>query len=142
MAYLGYNDILVNIDAVNLNAMCQDFDGNASLSDPASSQLLQSVCQQASDQVDGYIASIYQVPFTGNIPATVKEAAIIFACESLYTRRMTPDEKNPFKARATTMRQRLQMIGSGQLPLDSSFNRDVEPVIYAKVYNKANTSIM
>ena len=46
-----------------------------------------------------------------------------------------------FKSQADMWRDRLQKIGSGQLPLDATFARQVSPVTYKSIINRANTNI-
>jgi hypothetical protein len=68
-------------------------------------------------------------------------AAIAFAVEMLYQRRLTPMEHNPGKANADLWRQTLKMVNLGQLSLDNAQQRIVPPITYATTRNVLNTSI-
>ena len=81
----------------------------------------------ASNAADAYVASIYQTPFTGYIPSKIKDAALIFAVEMMYQRRLAPEEKNIFKPQADLWREVLRTIGTGQVPLDANVPRLVTP---------------
>ncbi len=121
--YIARNDLLSQISDSQLNNFTDDLgDGSETTSN------LNTVMTVASNEVDSYLASIYTTPFSP-VPAKVKMASIIFACEALYARRLTPDEKNPFKERATMWRKLLIDIGSGKQPLDESFSRGFPPVV-------------
>lgn len=141
MAYCSYPDIVNYIDAVNLQAIVDDYGQGVGNTGPAiSSSLLVNVCQLASNACDAHVASIYATPFA-TPPALIKQASIIFACEILYKRRMTPGEKNPFTSEADVWRDRLMKIGAGDLPLDQAFNRTVPPVVFSLKRSPMNTNI-
>lgn len=89
--------------------------------------LLNSIISTCSTMVDGYLASIYTTPFPAPYPAKVRTATLYFTSEALYARRLTPEEKNPFKQVADMWRTILTEIGSGQVPLDANFPRAVTP---------------
>lgn len=89
--------------------------------------LLDSIIATASNKVDALLSSVYQTPLNP-IPAKAKDAAIVFSCFALYARRLTPDEKNPFKSQQDYWLNILNQIGSGQLPLDANIPKLVPPV--------------
>jgi phage gp36-like protein len=89
--------------------------------------VLDQVIAVAGGEVDGYLASIYSVPFAEPIPAAVTDAAFVFACELIYQRRGIEADKNPFTARALAWRARLQLIGSGKQPLTAETPKVLSP---------------
>lgn len=136
MAYITPTDITNVIDVVNLNAMVDDYaqGGNA-----LQSATMINICQLASDNADALVASIYVTPFNP-VPKKIKAATIVFAAEMLYQRRLTPDEKNPFKAQADMYRNLLVKIGAGELPLDQGTVRAFTPIPTSVSYMRANTN--
>ena len=121
MAYLTATDLAVAIPAPFLNDACDD--DRDGLADPG---LLDQILEQASLAVDAYLGSLYAVPITP-APPSVKEAALVFACELVYARRLAPDDKSPWTERAKTWRQRLEKIGNKELPLDAATLRAFTP---------------
>jgi phage gp36-like protein len=114
MPYITQSDIEVLVPAPMLIDALDD-----SKSGALDETLLASLIAAADSQVDSYLCGLFTVPFT-TVPAVAKEASLVFACESLYKRRLAPDEKNPFADRARIWRERLQMIGNGELPLSTA----------------------
>lgn len=104
-----------------VDALDDDRDG------AADEGLLDTIIEAASNEVDGFLAGRFTIPFEDPAPAAVAEAALVFVCERLYARRLVPDEKNPFTARANAWRERLQKMGDGTLPLDASLTRPNTP---------------
>lgn len=139
MAYITINDIYNRIDQVNVQAMLADYGVNTS--NDNSSIILTNILQAASDQCDALVSSVYNTPFNGPVPVKIYQAAIVFACEMLYQRRLTPAEKNPMTPQADHWRDTLIKINSGELSLDANFVREVPPVISKTHYNRANTNI-
>jgi phage gp36-like protein len=114
MAYLTQAQIETLIAPAHLNdALDDDGDGQPDTG------LLAAIIAQADSAVDGYLAGLFTVPFV-TVPAIVAQASLIFAAEMIYARRISPSEKNPFTPRADAWRDRLQLIGSGKLPLDAA----------------------
>lgn len=90
--------------------------------------VLSDVITSTQMEIDGTLAPIYSVPFSGAYtPPFVVACNTIFACEALYDRRLVPDEKNPFKARADFFRKSLTKIGNGELELDAANPRSFNP---------------
>jgi phage gp36-like protein len=82
--------------------------------------LLDNLIASAGNAVDAYLSGLFSVPFATPPPA-VREAALVFCCESLYARRgLGEGDKNPLGARARFWRDRLQKIGNGELPLSAA----------------------
>lgn len=90
------------------------------------------IAAEASQAVDGFLAGRYPVPFAAPVPATVAQAARVFAAEMLYTRRNFTGSANPFTARADRFRDRLEKIGTGDLPLDAASAAVSPPVAVVK----------
>lgn len=121
MAYIVSSDLDAYISANDLIPFADD--SGAGNADTAK---LASIIATAQLQVDGRLASIYTVPIVPT-PPLCKIATVIFTCEALYARRLTPGDKNPFKDQADQMRHKLDAIGSGDAPLDSSITRSFAP---------------
>ena len=121
MAYTTQTDIETLIPAAHLSDALDDNRDGA-----ADAGLLDSLIATAANAVDAYLGGIFTVPFT-TPPAAVKEAALVFACEMIFARRLALDEKNPFSSRANFWRDRLEKIGKGQLPLDAATERPNTP---------------
>lgn len=122
-AYTTQSAILTRISAPDLNSALDD-DGDGQ----PDSGLLDNIIASIGLDIDGRLASIYTVPF-GSPPPTVQAAALVMACEAIYKRRLTPEEKNIFTPEAKLWRDRLTMIGNNELDLDASLTRSFPPVI-------------
>lgn len=111
MAYITQADLYGELpQAIVTDALDDDRDGAA---DSAVATL---VCDGASEQVDGYLGVRYAVPLA-TPPALVLRAAKVFALETLYRRREIKDF--PLAGEAKQLRERLQLIATGELPLDA-----------------------
>ena len=136
--YITRDDVLTLISNSELDQFTND---SSDGSDTASTLTI--VITDCSNQVDAYLAAIYTTPFTAPYPAKAKEACLVFTCEALYARRLTPDEKNPFKTRADMWRRLLESIGSGEQPLDVSIPRAFQPGGYTLVIpNRVNDTLL
>lgn len=80
--------------------------------------LFDSLAEDASLQVDGYLSAQYAVPFSSP-PPFARQCAKIFLCETLYARRGITRENNPWAAQAEALRQRLARIAKGDDALDA-----------------------
>lgn len=132
MAYCTQIQIQAEIGLQNLAAMTDDTGAGV-----VNAATLNQLIQNASFAIDGSISNIYSVPF-GTPPEKVRWACIIFVCEKLYQRRLTPDEKNPYKKQADDLRDIFKKIGNGELELDLNFPRNyyqgtanLQPTIFA-----------
>ncbi len=92
-------------------ALDDDRDGQADAA------VWEAVADGAAREVDGFLAMRFSVPFTGDVPAVVSSASLIFVMETLYDRRGFTGEKNPYSERADAQRKTLRDIGDGKLPL-------------------------
>lgn len=136
MAYCTIKDIYNYVDQVNATAMTDDF-AQGNLNQP----IIDSICALASSKVDALVSSIYSVPFQSPIPSKIYNAAVVFAVEMLYARRLTPSEKNPMKNEADMLRKELMDINRGLLSLDYQATRAFTPVIIRGKYNRCDANI-
>lgn len=111
MAYITQTQIETLIPAPSLIEALDD-----TRSGQLDETMLAAVIAGADAQVDSYLCGLYDVPFT-TVPAVATESSLVFACESIFKRRLAPDEKNPYSERARIWRERLQKIGNGEMPL-------------------------
>ena len=135
MAYITINDLYNKIDQVNLTAMTDDF-----ATGQVNTTIVNNILQLASDNVDALVSSTYSVPFTGTIPKKIRMAAIVFACEMLYQRRLIPTEHNPMTSEADHWRSELMLINKGLLSLDYASTRAFTPIVHKQVHNRADTN--
>lgn len=119
MAYITQADLYGELpQAIVTDALDDDRNGAA---DTAVATL---VCDGASEQVDSYLAIRYTVPLA-TPPALVLRAAKVFALETLYRRREIKDF--PLAAECKALRERLQLIATGKLPLDAATEQVAAP---------------
>jgi phage gp36-like protein len=136
MAYISLTDLYNYVDKPQVQAFSDDYaTGTIDMT------IINNICQLASDKADSLVSSMYNVPFTGLIPVKIRTAAIIFAVEMLYARRLTPDQKNPMKSEADHWREELMMINSGQLSLDYQSQRAFTPIVFSSTLNKVDSNI-
>lgn len=88
--------------------------------------ILNRIIAAASNEVDGYLSGLYTVPFNP-IPSQVSTAALYFACEAIYRRRLAAKELNIFTYEAKYWREFLKGIAEGELSLDQSVSRAFAP---------------
>jgi len=136
MAYVNNSDVLTLISGFELTGFTDD-----AQSGQINQGVLDTIMQMASDAADAFVASIYSTPFTSYVPKKIKDAALIFTCEALYARRLSPDEKNPFKTRADLYRQQLTTIGSGTVPLDANVARAFQPGVAITLNSRVTPGI-
>lgn len=113
MSYFTKSDITIELPTEFLT---EGLDDNADgAEDPG---LWDALVASASRRVDSRLGQRYHVPFTGTIPALVKEAAIIFALDILYRRRgYGTEESNPWMTASIAMEKKLTRIGNDEEPL-------------------------
>lgn len=139
MAYITITDLQNVIDANNLALMTADF-GQVGGNINTPSTTLSNILQLASDKADALVSSIYTVPFTTTIPVKIRTAAIVFAAEMLYARRLTPMERNPFTDEANHWRNELIKINNGDIPLDGAVRRSFTPIVHSTYKSRVNTN--
>lgn len=62
------------------------------------------------------------------VPGKVRQSALDLICHTLYKRKLSPDEKNPFSALAKMWRDLLVEISEGEKTLDGTYRRNFSPV--------------
>ncbi len=100
-----------------VQALDDDQDGAADLTAWAD------VLNQTHKLIDGPLSVRFTTPFSNPLPPIVLEAAPIFAAELLYKRRGHADEVNPWVKQATKLREKLEKIAKGELPLTPDTKR-------------------
>jgi hypothetical protein len=119
MAYVELTDLHGKIPPQFLiQALDDDADGAI---DAGIWELVQS---QAGQSVDSRLGQRYAVPLAADAPgiAVAREAALIFALEGVYARRLPPDQ-NPWMGMGNAQRAKLDRIGAGDEPLTPTTNR-------------------
>lgn len=120
MAYSTTADIAAEVGENNLIPFLAD-NGEQTFEDVTGT--LEDIISVADASIDGRIANIYTVPVSPTVPL-LRYASVIFTCEILYRRRLSPAEKNPYTSEADRLRERLDKIGAGELNLDLNIPRD------------------
>lgn len=122
MSYVTRQQLEVEIPAPHLvDALDDDAAGGED------TDRFETLAQKASDAVDAFVSSLYPTPFAEPIPATIKEAAFVFAGELVYARRGVSSDLNPFTKRAEDWRATLKLIGAGKMPLDANIVKAFNP---------------
>ena len=80
----------------------------------------------ASQEVDGYLAGLYNVPFTGVAPAKVRAAAFAFTCEAIFQRRNVPFPKW-LEEQVLFLRPHMAQVGNRKLPFDAGVPKAFAP---------------
>lgn len=103
-----------------LDALDDDADGQE---DP---NRFGSIVASASQEVDGYLAGLYTVPFADPAPAKARAAAFAFACELIYNRR---DSQIPewLSEQLKFWRAHLEKVASRQVPFDAATDKAFTP---------------
>jgi phage gp36-like protein len=113
MAYVTQAEIEAEIPA-QLLARALDDDGDGVTDDGVLAQII----ANAARDVDGALEGRFDVPFAAPAPAVVREAAFVFTCETLFSRRrQSVEDVNPYRERADKLRTKLERIAAGELPL-------------------------
>lgn len=103
-----------------IQALDDDKDGAA---DPAVITAMQA---DVKADIDARLGKRYNVPFGNPLPAIVRSAAVIIACEMVYARRGVKAEDNPYAGQAKAVRQQLDRIGGGKESLLPT-QKDAQP---------------
>jgi phage gp36-like protein len=82
-------------------------------------EVLAAVIANASQEVDGYLAGLFTVPFADPAPAKVRAAALAFTVERIYSRREKELPKR-WQQQAKFWRDHLQAVGNRELPFDAA----------------------
>jgi phage gp36-like protein len=109
MAYVAQSDLAGKIPpAMIVAALDDNADGTADTG------VWDALAADVERAINGRLAPRYSVPFAAPLPDLIVDAALLFACEAIYTRRgMAGDKQNPFAAEADAMRERLEKLGRG-----------------------------
>lgn len=125
MPYVTRDQVQVKVPApVLLDALDDDGDGKED------DGLFDSLVATASQEVDGYLAGLFTVPFLDPAPPKVCQAALAFVLESIYGRRNVSGEErnpNPYKSQAKFWRDHLQKVGNRELPFDATQSKAFTP---------------
>lgn len=78
--------------------------------------LFATICERASADVDGILGQRFRVPFA-SVPPLAALAARVFVLATLYRRRQTPEDRNPYAKAEAEMRSKLARIANGAEPL-------------------------
>jgi len=77
------------------------------------SGVIDTIISIADNEIDGYLAGRYTVPFSAPLPGMVANAALIITCDLIYRRNSVPNEGNPWNQSAKDIREALQAISNG-----------------------------
>ena len=78
-----------------------------------------SVQKAAINRVHAPLEGRFPLPFAAPYPAVVQRAALLFACELVYSRRGVKGKDNPHEAAANDTETILQEIGQGKRPISA-----------------------
>lgn len=117
--------LVAYITLTTLQALIPEPDLTRALDDDADGQVdaFEAVQAAADKAVDALLSGRFAVPFTGDVPPIVTNAAAIFAAELCYKRRGVSDEANPWREAASAMRKSLIAIANGESPLAPAVQR-------------------
>lgn len=121
MAYVTREQVAARIPPPVLNDALDD-NGDGTEDDG----LFDQVVAAASQEVDGYLAGLFTVPFTDPAPAKVKAAAFAFTCEAIYQRRNVPFP-DWLKLQVEFWRKHLTAVGNRDLPFDAAISKAFTP---------------
>ena len=138
MPYCSQDDITAEMNGADLLPFLAD-QGEQDIKAATVQTLLAQIIDRCGAKCDGRISPIYQTPIVPT-PPCLRDACTVFVCEALWRRRLTPDEKNPFKAEAEEMRERLVKIGAGELELDANYTREYPQGVVVQTPMAMNTS--
>ena len=86
----------------------------------ADTGLLTAIFGVVDTEIDGMISPSVTVPITGTVPQTIRTAATVLTCETIYLRRGITGDANPWTERAKDTRDLLERIGRGEVSIDAS----------------------
>lgn len=118
MSYCSTEDIISQVGANNIIPFLDD-EGSGVMN----STLLTQIISVADAAIDGRIANLYTVPVSPVVPI-LRYASIIFTCEMLYRRRLSPREENPYTAEADRLREYFKQVNTGEIHLDLNVPRE------------------
>jgi phage gp36-like protein len=89
--------------------------------------LLNQIIGDVSAELDGYLSSIYPVPYLGSIPPALADACLHMVCAVIMSRRLAPNEMNVWRDSAEKWRMVIQGYGEGTGNLGPNFPKQVVP---------------
>ena len=104
-----------------LDALDDDGDG---VEDPGR---FDSLVGTASQEVDGYLAGLFTVPFLDPAPPKVCQAALCLMLYGIYRRRGVADKDNSYYHDVVFWREHLQKVANRELPFDASMVKAFTP---------------
>ena len=79
-------------------------------------------------ELDGYLASIYPVPWPPNgIPPAVAQACLYIVCQNIAARRLAQGQANPWAEDASKWKTIVEQYGKGDGNLGPNFPRSFSP---------------
>ena len=89
-------------------------------------EVLAGIVSNASQEVDGYLAGLFTVPFADPAPMKVRSAALAFTIERIYSRR-EKDLPKRWADQSKFWREHLQAVGNRELPFDAAVAKAFTP---------------
>jgi phage gp36-like protein len=114
-SYCSQSDLLAEIKQSDLIALTDDAQPPTGVVDQT---ILNQVIQNASGEIDSYLANIYQTPFSPPYPYSIVSMAVIITCYRLFRRRLTPDETNLFYEDYKRVVEFLKAANNGLMHID------------------------
>lgn len=111
--YITRQDLLGEISQALLDEALQDTKNAKVSADDVWAELHDSIA----DDIHWRIEPRVKVPFFSEVPSIVKRSARIFALEAIFKRRKVAPKDNPYTEMAKELRERLNKIGTGEMPL-------------------------
>jgi hypothetical protein len=100
------------------------------------------IASQVALDIEARLGQRYATPFVATpgqpIPQIVLHAALIFACEGVYARRVAIDA-NPWTGMANSLRTKLDRIGQGLEPLTPTVQRQDPSVTAIQEWSKTHS---
>ena len=75
--------------------------------------VLSDIIATINNEIDGYLAGRYSVPFTSPVPAVIQNASLVLSCHALFMRGDRPDDGNPWAKAAEDVRRHLSDVRDG-----------------------------
>lgn len=141
--YTSKDQVLAKLPAEELDAALLDRSEGLTEAEAAARQaaVWDSITEGAADEIHGYLAQQYAVPFGDPVPYLVKAASLIFVLESIFQRRGFFAETNIYTAQADKWRDKLGKIGAGTEPLVAGAKKATVGVIITSLPTKAHSRL-
>lgn len=122
-AYTNQSSIQGRIPPPDLIAALDDGTSGGNLN----TALLAQIISDVSAELDGYLASVYPVPYTGSIPPAVADACLHMVCAVIQARRLQPPDINVWNEDAERWRLTIKGYGEGVGNLGPNFPKQIPP---------------